>query len=91
MIAYSNLPDLTFLAVDPKFQNHGAGSMVIEWGKKLCQKDDVPIYVESTVEAEKFYRKRGFERKEAIKWDLDEVYKKGESIIYQEVCYIFKP
>jgi GNAT superfamily N-acetyltransferase len=81
---------LNFLAVDPKFQRHGAGSMVIEWGKELCQKDGVPIYLESTVEAENFYQKRGFKRKEAIKWDLDEVYKKGEPIIYQEVCYIFQ-
>lgn len=51
---------LTFVGTHPKFQDRGAGTLLTEWGLSRAKKDNVPIYLESTVAASSLYRRLGF-------------------------------
>ncbi|KAF2223526.1 acyl-CoA N-acyltransferase [Elsinoe ampelina] len=53
---------LHMIVVDPKKQSKGVGRMMIDWGKELALKEDLPVYLESNLEATGFYEKGGFSR-----------------------------
>ena len=38
----------------------GVGSMMMEWGLRMADKMALPVFVESTIDGEKFYQKNGF-------------------------------
>ena len=50
------------IAVNPKTQTRGVGRMLMDWGKKLAVAEDLPLYLESNLEATGFYEKIGFAR-----------------------------
>lgn len=54
--------------VDPEFHNKGIGKLLIEHGMKIALKNHSKIIVESTINAESFYKKYGFNKikKDAI-------------------------
>ncbi|KAG8631624.1 hypothetical protein KVT40_000764 [Elsinoe batatas] len=55
---------LHMIVVDPSKQSKGVGKMMIDWGKELALKEDLPMYLESNLEATGFYEKGGFSRLE---------------------------
>jgi len=46
--------------VDPTFQGKGVGKQLLEYGLKIASKDHEKVKVESTLNAEEFYKKHGF-------------------------------
>lgn len=50
------------IVVNPKTQAKGVGRMLMEWAKKLAVAEDLPLYLESNLEATGFYEKTGFAR-----------------------------
>jgi N-acetylglutamate synthase-like GNAT family acetyltransferase len=53
---------LHLIVVNPDTQTRGVGRMLINWGKKLAVAEELPIYLESNLEATGFYEKIGFLR-----------------------------
>ncbi|TGJ81101.1 hypothetical protein E0Z10_g7670 [Xylaria hypoxylon] len=51
---------LTFMGTDPAHERKGAASMMVRWGLDQCKKDGMPGYLESTLDAARFYEKMGF-------------------------------
>lgn len=58
------------LHTDPEFQGRGAGSALIEWGKKMADEVGLPIYLESSAVGHGFYKKHGFKDIEVMKIDF---------------------
>jgi GNAT superfamily N-acetyltransferase len=50
------------IVVDPNTQSRGVGRVMMDWGKKLAVAEDLPLYLESNLEATGFYEKVGFSR-----------------------------
>jgi GNAT superfamily N-acetyltransferase len=50
------------VVVDPAVQARGVGRLLVEWGKTLAMQEDLPLYLESNLEATGFYEKVWFER-----------------------------
>lgn len=50
------------IVVNPKTQTRGVGRMLMDWGKNLAVAEDLPLYLESNLEATGFYEKIGFAR-----------------------------
>lgn len=51
---------LTFVGTEPKHQDRGAGTMLTKWGLAKAEEDNLPVYLESTIEASSLYRRLGF-------------------------------
>jgi len=65
------------IVVDPEAQSKGVGRVLIEWAKEVAQEADLPIYLESNLEATGFYEKVGLSRLTQdvmIKLSADEVF-----------------
>lgn len=54
--------DVHAFAVDPEYQGLGAGSALIQATIDLADSTSLPIYLESSPEAETVYAKKGFRR-----------------------------
>lgn len=52
--------DLHMLHTDPKYQGHGAGGALMEWGIQKADELGLPIYLESSPQGHRFYQKHGF-------------------------------
>ncbi|KAI0571429.1 GNAT family acetyltransferase [Pyrenophora tritici-repentis] len=77
--------ELSWLAVASQYARRGVGTMLLRWGLDACDREHVPAYLDSTVEAaENFYLKAGFEEKGRIKLMV-----KGE--MYEEVACLYDP
>lgn len=50
------------IVVNPHIQSKGVGRMLMDWGKGLTVKEDLPLFLESNLEATGFYEKIGFSR-----------------------------
>lgn len=50
------------IVIDPNVQSKGLGKKLMEWGKKLAVQEDLPLYLESNLEATGFYEKMDFAR-----------------------------
>lgn len=51
---------LDMLCTHPDFRNRGAGSMLVEWGCSLADKDGVPAYVDASKSGASLYKRFGF-------------------------------
>ena len=80
---------LTFIGTDPLHERRGAASLLLQWGLQRCIHDNVPAYLESTVEAGPLYERHGFSSAENIFMVLKG--REDESILYEEVCFVFRP
>lgn len=50
------------IVVNPSTQSRGIGRKLIDWGKELATREDLPVFLEANVEAMAFYDKNGFSR-----------------------------
>lgn len=50
------------IVVDPIAQSRGVGRLLVDWGKELALKEELPIFLEATLEAVGFYERVGFRR-----------------------------
>lgn len=50
------------IVVAPNAQSRGIGRILIDWGKELATKEELPLYLEANLEATGFYEKGGFSR-----------------------------
>lgn len=50
------------IVVDPSTQSRGVGKMLIDRAKELAVAEGLPLYLESNLEATRFYEKGGFSR-----------------------------
>lgn len=48
------------IVVDPEIHAKGVGRLLIDWGKEVARKENLPLYLESNLEATGFYEKCGF-------------------------------
>ena len=80
---------LSFIATDPAHERRGAASLLLQWGLEQSQQNNIPAYLESTVDAGPLYERKGFVPVETISMVLEG--KGGESMVYEEVCFIFRP
>ncbi|KAI4705190.1 hypothetical protein J4E81_000070 [Alternaria sp. BMP 2799] len=77
--------DLMWLAVSPDYSRMGIGTLLLRWGMDLCEKEGVPVYLDSTVEAaQTFYQKAGFIERGRIRLVVN-----GE--MYEEVAFVYEP
>ncbi|USP79035.1 glycoside hydrolase family 92 protein [Curvularia clavata] len=61
---------LSLLHTDPEFQGRGAGSLLLDWGKKKADELGLPIYLESSTAGHRLYQKHGFEDVEIFQADF---------------------
>lgn len=80
---------LTFIGTNPLHERRGAATLLLQWGLQRCINDSVPAYLESTIEAGPLYERHGFDSAEKIYVLLKG--KEGESVLYEEVCFVFRP
>ncbi|KAF1829954.1 acyl-CoA N-acyltransferase [Decorospora gaudefroyi] len=77
--------DLAWLVVSAAYVRRGIGTRLLRWGLDLCDSQNVPAYVESTVEAaDDFYVKAGFEERDRIRLGV-------KGMMYEEVACVYVP
>ncbi|CAE7175369.1 GNAT family acetyltransferase [Pyrenophora teres f. teres] len=85
VIGESRHYELSWLAVAPQCARRGVGTMLLCWGLDACEREHVPVYLDSTVDAaENFYRKAGFVEKGRIKLMV-------RGGMYEEVACLYDP
>ena len=52
--------DLDTVGTHPDYQRRGAGSMLVQWGCDLADRDGVSAYVDASKEGAPLYQKHGF-------------------------------
>ena len=55
------MADLDTLGTHPDYQRRGAGSMIVQWGCDMADRDGVAAYVDASKEGAGLYKKFGFE------------------------------
>ncbi|GFG20805.1 GNAT family N-acetyltransferase [Aspergillus udagawae] len=82
---------LSFIATDPSYARRGAGSLLVNWGIERSKKENLPIALESTLDAVPFYQRLGFQAEAHISMPLEGIVKDGESVLYEEECLVYRP
>jgi predicted N-acetyltransferase YhbS len=77
------------VGTDPPHERRGAASLLIRWGLEHCRGDNVPAYLESTVEAGPLYERHGFKAVENLSMVLEGMARDSIPIVYEETCFIF--
>lgn len=60
---------LNSLATHPDHQGRGAGKILLDWGIKKADDEQLVTYLDATQVARPIYEKRGFEVRRAVEWD----------------------
>ncbi|KAI1423333.1 putative GNAT family acetyltransferase [Xylaria sp. FL1777] len=81
---------LTFMGTDPAHERRGAASMIVRWGLEQCNKDSVPGYLESTLDAAPFYEKMGFAAfgKISLRYSVNG---QDQYELYEEIAFVHRP
>lgn len=77
------------MGTDPQYERRGAASMMVRWGLERCR-DNLPGYLESTLEAAPFYEKMGFAAFEKISLRYL-VEGESEYEVYEEIAFVHHP
>ncbi|KAH1567043.1 hypothetical protein KXV68_007508 [Aspergillus fumigatus] len=85
------LNGLSFIATDPSYALRGAGSLLVNWGIERSKEENIPIALESTLDAVPFYQRLGFQTEARISMPLEGIGKDGEAILYEEECLVYRP
>jgi predicted N-acetyltransferase YhbS len=64
---------------------------LVNWGIERSKKENLPIALESTLDAVPFYQRLGFQTEAHISMPLEGIVKDGESILYEEECLVYRP
>ena len=83
--------DLSFIGTDPPHERRGAASLLLQWGIEHCKRDNLPAYLESTLNAGSLYEKHGFRAAESLSMVLEGMTKDGAPVVYEETCFVFDP
>ncbi|KAI0454715.1 putative GNAT family acetyltransferase [Xylaria acuta] len=81
---------LTFMGTDPSHERRGAASMMVRWGLEQCRKDNIPGYLESTLDAAPFYGKMGFTKSRRISLEYV-VEDQNQYKVYEELAFVYHP
>lgn len=65
--------------------------MSLQWGLQRAVEDNVPAYLESTIDAAPLYEKTGFKAAEKLLMKLKGMTEDGAPVVYEETCFIFMP
>lgn len=65
--------------------------MSLQWGLQRAVKDNVPAYLESTIDATPMYEKKGFKAVEKPSMILAGMSDDGAPVVYEETCFICRP
>ncbi|KAF2032517.1 hypothetical protein EK21DRAFT_98908 [Setomelanomma holmii] len=60
---------LNSLATHPEHQHRGAGKLLLDWGLKKADEEQLVTYLDATGRARGMYENRGFEIKRVCEWD----------------------
>ncbi|KAK3687879.1 putative GNAT family acetyltransferase [Podospora appendiculata] len=82
---------LSFIGTDPQHQRRGAASLLVGWAVKRCKEENVPAYLESTGDALRLYESFGFTVERTIEMELEGMGPHGSSVVYEEMCFLFRP
>jgi hypothetical protein len=64
---------------------------LINWGLERSKRENVATMLESTPNATTLYERLGFRAEETISMMLDHVEEGGQSMLYEETCFVFWP
>jgi hypothetical protein len=64
---------------------------LVYWGIGRSKKENLPIALESTLDAVSFYQRLGFQAEARISMPLEGIGKDGETILYEEECLVYRP
>ncbi|OCK85534.1 hypothetical protein K432DRAFT_286526, partial [Lepidopterella palustris CBS 459.81] len=83
---------LQTLITHPTYQHRGVGTLLLTWGLDRSQKDQLPIYLESTVDASSFYEGFGFSVVDELSLTPGDVRPSqiGRHEVYRELCMFKK-
>ena len=84
-------PGLSFLGTDPLHERRGAASLLLQWGLDRCMTENIPAYLESTVDAGPLYGRHGFKAAEDVSMVLEQILENGAPVVYQETCFLYTP
>lgn len=78
------------MGTDPSHERRGAASMMVRWGLEQCRQNNVPGYLESTLDAAPFYEKMGFSKSGhiSLKYRLED---QGRNEVYDELAFVYHP
>lgn len=76
---------MTFVGTLPEHQGRGAATILTNWGLERAKKDNLPVYLESTVAASSLYRRLGFVALDGLWMKLPETAPDGGPNIYEEL------
>jgi len=65
--------------------------MLMNWALARCKKENVPAYLESTMDAGPLYRKLGFEPVQGMSMVLKGLGVNGAPLLYEETCFLCRP
>jgi len=54
------------MAVHPDYQRKGAGTLLLNWGTKIADQLDLPLYLEATMLGKQLYKRSGFEQVDSV-------------------------
>jgi GNAT superfamily N-acetyltransferase len=83
--------DLTFIGTDPPHERRGAASLLLQWALEHCERENVPAYLEGTIDAGPLYERHGFRAVANLSMVLEGIVKEGKPVVYEETCFIFRP
>ncbi|KUI69319.1 Mycothiol acetyltransferase [Cytospora mali] len=81
---------VTFVCTDPRWQGHGAGSVLTRKVMGEARAIGMPVYLESTLEAVKMYETLGFEQLDEFEMVIPKRDGSGTQR-YKEVCMLWRP
>lgn len=82
---------ISFVCTDPTYQGRGAGTLLTRKLLEMAERDDLPVYLESTKVAVPMYEKLGFRAIGTFQMIIPRPTAPGLSETYEEVCMIWHP
>ncbi|KAI1259741.1 putative GNAT family acetyltransferase [Xylariaceae sp. FL1019] len=82
---------LTFMGTDPAFERRGAASLMVQWGLERCREEGVSAYLESTLDAARFYEKMRFTFVEKFSLRYPAAGRSDYEDTYEEVSFVYHP
>jgi len=81
---------LTFIGTDPRYLRQGAATKLVSWGIQRSRAEQVPLYLESTMEAAAFYSSLGFIERKYVSMELKAPDESHEIETYTEAIFVFR-